>query len=378
MRVLFTSTSDQGHWRPMLPIVTALAEAGHEVRFALPDSGAEALRARGVPVAPFDDVDPPDEELGTMFAQAQRAGDQAGMQRAAGLGFGWVYPRAALPRLTATVDEFRPDLMVCDPSEPAGQCLARLRDVPLAVGHNSLAASLDELWSIMADPLARLREHLGLDRPARPADLLLTRMPASLDAGADPAGAASLPTARHRVGGSPTPMPTEGRPHVYGTLGTVAMNLPMGRPTLGVLVAALGRLDADATVTTGVEPPGDLPTPAPNVTVQAFAPHDEVIPRSRVVVTHAGAGSVLDAISAGRPIVALPMFADQFANGAAVQEAGVGRCLPSPDRTADEVAAAVQAVLDGAHVDQSRRVAEEVAALPPTAEVVARLEALAT
>lgn len=38
MRILFSSTANDGHFGPMLPFIRACAAAGHEVRVAAPES----------------------------------------------------------------------------------------------------------------------------------------------------------------------------------------------------------------------------------------------------------------------------------------------------------------------------------------------------
>src|SRR3954465_13137558 len=69
MRVLFTTTSGRGHFQPMIPLARALADAGHEVRWAAAEHAGGALRDSGFaprPAGLFDLVpsplrDPPPE-----------------------------------------------------------------------------------------------------------------------------------------------------------------------------------------------------------------------------------------------------------------------------------------------------------------------------
>ena len=91
-------------------------------------------------------------------------------------------------------------------------------------------------------------------------------------------------------------------------------------------------------VTTGPAiPTGSIDAPA-NVTVVERAPHSEVLRHASAVVTHAGHGTVLKALAAGVPVVALPLGRDQLDNAARVAHHGAGLKLKpkaSPDAIAD-------------------------------------------
>src|SRR3954452_9010734 len=52
MRVLFTTTSGRGHFQPMIPLARALADAGHEVRWAGAEEACVTLRDRGFEASP--------------------------------------------------------------------------------------------------------------------------------------------------------------------------------------------------------------------------------------------------------------------------------------------------------------------------------------
>ena len=54
------------------------------------------------------------------------------------------------------------------------------------------------------------------------------------------------------------------------------------------------------------------------------APHSEVLRHASAVVTHAGHGTVLKALAAGVPVVAIPLGRDQLDNAARVAHHGAG------------------------------------------------------
>jgi MGT family glycosyltransferase len=63
---------------------------------------------------------------------------------------------------------------------------------------------------------------------------------------------------------------------------------------------------------------------AENLKVVPAAPHDLLVPRCRLVVTHAGHGTVVRPLGHGVPVVCLPTGRDQPENAARVAHAGAG------------------------------------------------------
>jgi MGT family glycosyltransferase len=87
-------------------------------------------------------------------------------------------------------------------------------------------------------------------------------------------------------------------------------------------VNALGSMAVRGLVTTGqAVDPTEL-RPAPNVAVIASAPHSAVLEHASVVITHGGHGTVMRALAAGVPMVVLPQGRDQ-ADKPCASEAGV-------------------------------------------------------
>merc|ERR550532_39714 len=63
---------------------------------------------------------------------------------------------------------------------------------------------------------------------------------------------------------------------------------------------------------------------ANNVFFMETAPHEWLFPQCAVIVHHGGIGTMAAALRSGVPNVVTPIFADQFANGFLVQQAGCG------------------------------------------------------
>jgi MGT family glycosyltransferase len=125
---------------------------------------------------------------------------------------------------------------------------------------------------------------------------------------------------------------------------------------------ALGELPVRGLVTTGPSIPVDSIDAPANVDVLERAPHREVLRHASAVVTHAGHGTVIKALAAGVPVVALPLGRDQLDNAARVAHHGAGLRL-KPKASADSIAAAVRRVIDEpSFAAGARRIADAIAA----------------
>ena len=140
---------------------------------------------------------------------------------------------------------------------------------------------------------------------------------------------------------------------------------------------ALGKLPVRGVVTTGpAVDPEEIEAPA-NVTVVRRAPHSEVLRHASAVITHAGHGTVIKALAAGVPVVAIPLGRDQLDNAARVQHHGAGLRLKLKAKP-DAIAAAVRRVLDEpSYAAGAERLAAAIAAETASDRAVEELEELA-
>lgn len=70
----------------------------------------------------------------------------------------------------------------------------------------------------------------------------------------------------------------------------------------------------------------ELRLPA-NVAAEQFVPHAAVLPHTHLVVTHAGHGTAMAAMTAGIPMVCIPMARDQHAVAGCVERRDLGRVV---------------------------------------------------
>ena len=293
--------------------------------------------------------------------------------------------RREAARILRTARAWRPHVIVCDEADLGAVVAAERLAIPcatvivLAAGGmlrpDVVAATLDEVRAehgLAPDPgLARARGGLVIDPtppgyrdPAHPLPDHTVRV-----ALVRPARPASTPRAWE-------PIRPDG-PAVYVTLGTV-FPLESG-DLLARVIAALGDHPGDVVVTVGqeIDPASLGPVPA-HIHLERFVAQALVLPHVALVVSHAGSGTVLGALAHGRPMVLLPMGADQPWNGDRCVAIGVARVLDPVRATAADIRAAVRAVLaDPAMLAAAETVRDVMLAMASPRAAIDAIERLA-
>jgi len=132
----------------------------------------------------------------------------------------------------------------------------------------------------------------------------------------------------------------DGRPLVYASLGTVSHNQRLDA-FHGIAQACCG-LDAQLVISVGKWKTGDQREDLASSSlpgqplVLPFVPQLALLDKARLLITHAGQNTVVEALTRSVPMVALPRGADQFAMAARIEHSGVG--LRSRSRRASAVA----------------------------------------
>jgi UDP:flavonoid glycosyltransferase YjiC (YdhE family) len=143
------------------------------------------------------------------------------------------------------------------------------------------------------------------------------------------------------------------------------------------LVDALARVRARVVVTTGAAVEPRTIAASGNTRVVQFVPHARLFPHASLVVTHAGLGTVLTALSHGVPMLCVPIGRDQFFNAARVEAVGAGRAIPS-DADTKMISEMVELLLeDHSARANAKRMATVIAAYDGAADAAAALQLLA-
>jgi MGT family glycosyltransferase len=87
---------------------------------------------------------------------------------------------------------------------------------------------------------------------------------------------------------------------------------------------------------------------ADNLAGAEFLPQASILPQVDAVITHGGNNTVTECLHAGRPMVLLPLFWDQYDNAQRMHECGLGLRLPTYDHAPAQLTGALEALLGDA------------------------------
>lgn len=382
-RFLFTTWEGGGHVQPMLLVARDLAARGHAVLVLSDPCNASDAAALDTPfrawtTAPFqtgktrDDDRLKDHEADNPLAVIQRLLDRVMA------GPALAYAADTL----AAIDAFSPDVVVSQELLLGSMTAAEASGLPLALlaanvwslptmpgappfGAGMLPAANDEERAMhaMVGQMGRTFFQAGLpDLNAARAALGLPPLD-DLFAQLDIAKAILLATSK-AFDFAPEPLPAP-FVHVGPYLADPAWVEPFApppgdaplvvvsfsslyqaqEPVLRAIIAALTTLPVRGVVTTGpTVDPAEFEAPD-NVAVVRSAPHGDLLKNAALFVTHAGHGSTLRPLTAGVPLLCLPMGRDQHDNAARVAYRGAGLTLPA-SAGVETIAAAVRRLLD--------------------------------
>jgi len=295
------------------------------------------------------------------------------------------------------------DAVIADSAEPAGALIAQRLGVPHVVSITGLPLLREPNvpppflgWRYRPDRIGRFRNHGGyfvsdlllrpitqviearrrawkLDaRATAPERLTIAQCPQALDY---PRSASIVYGGPWRAEvDAPIDLPSDGRPLVFCSLGT----LQGGRRGLFATMAqACAAIGARAVIAHGgglsaaeeSELPGDP-------LVRAFWPQEAVLRQCSAAVLHGGFNSVIDALAAGVPIVALPIAFEQPGTAARLVRVGAGRAVSPRGLTVRRLAAALTDVMQGAgYRAAAARLATEMLSAGGAAEAATRIGA---
>ncbi|MDX2089331.1 MAG: glycosyltransferase [Kofleriaceae bacterium] len=357
-RVLFISAPNtRGDIEPLAHVADWLKLRGHTIAWtALPFALQEPLVTRLVPIVdeflPTPEIDWPaawrGEALAAMFADAERSTEVA---RA------FVDATVALvPPLRKLLAAQRPDLVLGDSQNMASLVACELERIPfvglcgglqmLTPGffrghHDERAREVLAGFGVQAE----LRGGAALSRFANLA--FTTAAYVGDGAGEDRAKPMSLVgPSRPRIAPVETvAFPWErlarDRPIVYAAFGSV---VAAGTYTYEVVARAAAELGAQL-VLSGRLSPAEVEALPGDVIAMERVPQMALLERVDAFVSHGGASSVAESLYAGKPLVIVPFYADQFVQAHYVEASGAGVAIARPSFTPDTCKDALARVL---------------------------------
>jgi UDP:flavonoid glycosyltransferase YjiC (YdhE family) len=352
------------------------------VRIATPRDAAAILADAGVHHVVTERAS--DQELSAFWAAKGKLTNDEMIAIAVSDVFIGMSARHALPTILSEIETWKPDVIVRESAEFAGLVAAELHGIPSAVvevhnGHAEVG-----LYRLATDSLDDFRARNGL-APDNGVALRrqpgFTSFPTAIDDAVRPSG--SPPRFRVRSDPpqavDPQRLPSWRRtpelPFVYASFGTVAdgKNLSVYRAAL----EAITGLDVEGLLTTGPYiDPMELGPVSGSVTVAPFVPQTQVLAHAAVVLCHGGSGTLIGALAAGKPLVVVPLFADQPLNAATVEATGCGLAVREFEPEAIR-GALVKILSDPRFGERAGAVAAEIATLPNIDEAVDTLMGMA-
>ncbi len=104
-------------------------------------------------------------------------------------------------------------------------------------------------------------------------------------------------------------------------------------------------------------------TLGPKMYGDQFLPQPSILPQCDLLITHGGNNTVCEGFHFGLPMIALPLFWDQYDNAQRLQETGFGARMPTYDWTEDQLVGTVDRLLgDDALAQRMRSAASEIQA----------------
>jgi MGT family glycosyltransferase len=156
-----------------------------------------------------------------------------------------------------------------------------------------------------------------------------------------------------------------------GSLGSADVELMQRR------IDTLGRTNYRVIVSMG--PQHDQLRLADNMVGEEFLPQTKILPLVDLVVTHGGNNTVTECFWAGKPMVLLPLFWDQYDNAQRVHETGFGVRLDTYGHEPEELTGAIDRLLaDERLAGHLAEVSERLAAKPGTEQAADLIERIAT
>ncbi len=132
-------------------------------------------------------------------------------------------------------------------------------------------------------------------------------------------------------------------PVVYVSLGSF---LSVRSDVLARVAAALAGLDVRVALASGARPVDELGPVPRSWLVRPVLPQVTVLSRAALAISHGGNNSVTEALTAGVPLLLLPLSTDQFAGAAALEDAGLGQALNPNTALPEEIREVAARLLD--------------------------------
>lgn len=369
-----------GHLNPMMTLGRELLRRGYRVSYLGILDGQAKAEAAGLEFIPIAEQDAP------LGRRAQFTADLGRLDGREALRFTIEQfcesGRLQLRDMPDAIRRAGIDGLVIDQVSAVVGTVADYLGLPYVSVCNALAANYDRdvpplvtPWPYRPNLLGRLRNRLGyavLDRTLQPINVLVNRQRKAWDLPPTPPGEPTfsklaqiaqqpavfdfprhdLPECFHYTGpfhddrsGDPVAFPYErltDLPLIYASMGTLQNRQ---EHVFQEIATACAGLPAQLVISLGKPGHTAIPALPGNPLIVPYAPQLELVKRSAMVITHAGLNTVLETLSQGVPMTAIPVTNDQPGVAARLAWLGAGEIVPLAGLRAERLRAAVQRVL---------------------------------
>jgi zeaxanthin glucosyltransferase len=150
-----------------------------------------------------------------------------------------------------------------------------------------------------------------------------------------------------------------GQPLVYASMGTLQNQLAS---VFQAIATACAGLDVQLVISLGGSNVDTLSALPGHPIVVSYAPQLALLKRAAVVITHAGMNTALECLSAGVPMVAIPVTNDQPGVAARIAWTGAGEIVPLKKLTADRLKQSLGKVLrEASYRQNAQRLQQSIA-----------------
>jgi zeaxanthin glucosyltransferase len=400
MRIGFLSLPVPGHLNPMTTLARKLQSRGHDVVFISLADVAPFVEAAGIPFVPCSEEAYPTGSLGKL---ARRLGELSGEEALHFTVNSMMkgYTTSLYESLPDTLSKAGVDGLVLDQYQPyvelipmhlrmpfvhvsnalhvdyTGRTPICFVDWPYKTGFDALARNMEgvrrarKLLEPVTATAQAYAKQVGLsvdwNNPHSTLSPLawITQCPSEFDFGSAPDFpqfhyAGPFHDGRGRMDFDFPWQQLTGEPIVYASMGT----LQNGSVDIfrSITQAAIGLKELQFVLAVGgILDPQQLGAVPANVIVVSYAPQIEVLRRSSLCITHAGLNTVLESLSSGVPMLALPITNDQPGVAARIANKKVGVVISQDQASPGTFVAAIKRALeDFTFRDNAHRLQEAI------------------
>ncbi len=366
MRYLLLSLDAAGNWPPERRLVRALVERGHDVQVISDASHEPDIVAAGGDYVPYRCVasglvpDASSVQVGSQISELEHLFKTILLNPDFGA------------ELDGAIERVAPDVLLVDLMLWSAIAVAERSGLPTAILWHTVyvaVGAVQLLPPFAMDLLNAQRRELGLDAVTDTfAEVERAAAITAFTLAEFDLPSAELPDNLHYVGPLaclPEPLPAyelpwpvdDPRPLVLVSYSTSFQDQV---DLLQRVADALAELPVRGLLTLGQAVGVDQVAVSENVIAEMFVPHASVLPETALVVTHAGHGTTMAAVTAGVPLVCTPMGRDQHEVSGCVERNGLGLVV-SQESSVDELRETIaRALADDAMRERCRAFAEAV------------------